>query len=293
MMTIHKKVIQISALVLTLAGGVPAAQVEPGAHAMLLATEQSIVRVDGEGAVLWKREHGLSRDLQLLENGNILFPFNTLNGTEKICGVREINPQGATVWEYTMPGEYVISCERLKDGNTLVGASNLGAVLIVTPAGRVAHSVKVRGSHSKHSTTIVRQLADGHILVVEEDVRYVTEYRLDGTVAWEYQMPFAPFGAERLANGNTMISGRDGLIEVTPGKAVVWQLTRDDVAAVGPRWFAGFRIRPDGNIVIANPGGTVPVYEVNRARQVVWQSPLAKNDLPPIHGLFLLPDAGN
>lgn len=262
---------------------------QAGVPALLLATEREIVKVAADGTIVWKREHGLARDVQSLADGNILFPFNIQVEGEKTCGVREINPQGRTVWEYTMPGEYVISCQRLQDGNTLVGASCLGAVLIVSPEHEVLHSIKVRGKHKKHSTTIVRQLSTGHILVVEEDVKYVTEYTLDGKIVWEYKMPFPPFCAERLSNGNTMISGKGGLIEVSPAKEVVWQLTSADVEAMGPRWFAGFCIRPNGNIVIANPGGVVPVYEVNRAKQVVWHSRLTKENLDPAHGLALLP----
>jgi hypothetical protein len=124
--------------------------------------------------------------------------------------------------------------------------------------------------------------------VVEESTGYVTEYALDGTVVWEVKPPFRPFGAERTKAGNTLISGQSGIVEVTPKKEIVWQLTADDVKEMGPRWFAGLRVLPSGNIMVCNAGGTVPVFEVNREKQVTWHTALTKEQVGVAHGLFLL-----
>ncbi len=251
---------------------------------MLVATETEIVRFSERGEIVWRAQSGVSRDVWLLENGNALFPFNQ-NGS---CGVREVTPSGKTAWEFTLPGQYVISCQRLKDGNTLVGASCSGAVLIVSPAGEVIHSIKVRANDKKHSTTIVRQIENGNILVVEESTGFVTEYSVDGTIVWEIKSPFRPFGVQRTAKGTTLISGQSGIVEVTPDQRIVWQLTSEDVKEMGPRWFAGFRVLPNGNIVVCNPGGRVPVFEVNRQKQVVWQTRLTRDQIGIAHGLYVL-----
>jgi len=255
---------------------------------MLIATETQVVRADSAGKVVWRTPSGVSRDVWQLPNGNVLFPFNQNNE----CGVREVTPAGKTAWEFRLPGQYVISCQRMKGGNTLVGASCQGAVLVVNPAGEVIHRIKMRADHKKHSTTIVRELANGNILVVEESSRFVAEYTLAGERVWEMKTPFPPFGAARLPNGNTLISGRDGIIEATPGKQIVWRLTKEDVQEVGPRWFAGFRILPNGNIVVCNAGGKVLFFEVNRQKQVVWRSTLTKAQLgSAAHGFDLVPVA--
>ena len=253
---------------------------------MLIATETQVIKVDRDGRIVWRTPSGVCRDVWGLVNGNVLFPFNQKGE----CGVREVAPSGETVWEYRIPGQYVISCQRMKNGNTLVGASGQGAVLVVNPEGEVVHTIKVRAKHRKHSTTIVRELDNGHVLVVEESSRFVAEYTLAGKLVWEVKTPFPPFGTERLGNGNTLISGRDGIIEVTPGKQIVWRLTKAEVKEMGPRWFAGFRTLPNGNIVICNAGGKVPFFEVNRQKQVVWQSKLTKEQVGPAHGFFLLPE---
>jgi outer membrane protein assembly factor BamB len=253
---------------------------------MLIANESEILKFNEQGEILWRTPSGVARDVWLLENGNVLFPFNQNDS----CGAREVTPSGETAWEFKLPGQYVISCQRLKDGDTLVGASCQGAVLVVNPEGKILHSIKMRAGDKKHSTTIVRQVESGNIVVVEESTGYVTEYTLDGKIAWEFQTPFRPFGVHRTDSGNTLISGKDGIVEVTPGKEIVWQLTREDVREMGPPWFAGFRVLPNGNIMICNAGGTVPLFEVNRKKQVVWRTTLTTDQVGLAHGLYVLPE---
>ncbi len=252
---------------------------------MLVATETDVLRFNARGEVVWRTPSGVARDVWQLENGNVLFPFNQNDS----CGVREVTPFGKIAWEYRLPGQYVISCQRLKDGNTLVGASCQGAVLVVSPDGAVVHTIKVRAQDKKHCTTIVRQSDRGNILVVEESTSYVTEYALDGSIVWEIKSPFRPFGVEQAQGGNILISGKDGIVEVTREKKIVWQLTGEDVREMGPRWFAGFRVLPSGNVMVCNPGGAVPVFEVNRNKQVVWHTGLTKEQVGIAHGLYVLP----
>ena len=61
---------------------------------------------------------------------------------------------------------------------------------------------------------------------------------------------------------------------------------------MGPRWFAGFQILPNGNIMVCNPGGRVPFFEVNRDKQVVWRTRLTMKQVGVAHGLFVLPGEG-
>jgi len=255
----------------------------------LFATESHIVRFDSTGKKIWQAESGVSRDVWQLPNGNVLFPCNFKPGVEG--GVREINQEGKIVWEFKTTG-WVLSCQRLTDGNTLVGASGQCALLIVNPEGKVINEIKVKMQQPhKHSLTMARQLDNGNFLVVEEQLNLIREYRPTGEVAWEINATFRPFAAVRVQNGNTFISGQNGIAEVTAEKKIVWLLTKEDVAEMGPRWFAGFQIRANGNIVVCNAGGKIPFFEVNRAKQVIWQSSLTDKEAGIGHGLFLLNEA--
>ena len=119
--------------------------------------------------------------------------------------VREYDRSGKVVWEYDVPlfgrekkgghgpeafGDQVYSAVRLANGNTLIGTGNGHSVLEVTPA--------------------------------KEIVWHLAQHDLPGiTLAWVTQV-------SRLANGNTLVvnchAGADNpqIIEVTPGKEVVW-----------------------------------------------------------------------
>lgn len=260
---------------------------------MLVGSETELLKIEQGSNIVWRNQQGIVRDVQLLPGGNILYPYNTPGKKDTInphCGVREMDSEGRICWQVEMEGRYILSCHRMKNGNTLVGASVKGAVLVVNRAGEVLHTLKVRGTHTKHSVNRVRELDNGNILVVEGDCDFVTEYTLAGEVVWEYAVPLLAFEAERLPNGNTLISGREGLIEVNPSKEIVWQLSHDEVPEIGSRWFAGFKIRENGNIVIMNPNGAVPIYEVNRAKQIVWKTSLTKKELGMAHCLFLTED---
>jgi hypothetical protein len=253
---------------------------------MLFASETRIVQFDAAGKVVLEIPTGtVARDIWRLENGNLLFPYYSKTTHEG--GVREVTPQGKTVWEFDAKG-WALSCQRLPDGNTLVGASDQCALLVVNPAGEVVQRIKVKMQKPHpHSLTMARKLENGHFIVAEEMEKLLREYDAQGNVVWEYATPFTPFSIVRLPNGNTLYSGQHGIQEISPDKTVVWDLNKEDVKKMGVRWFAGIQVMPNGNILIANAGGKVPLFEVNRAKEVTWQSPLSLKEVGLGHGVFL------
>ncbi len=125
--------------------------------------------------------------------------------------VREYDAEGKVVWEYAIPlydqaqkgghgpegfGNRVFGVERLKNGNTLIGAGNGHAVLEVTPEKKIVWEI-----HQKDLEGI--------------------------TLAWVC-------GVKRLANGNTRFinchAGPENpqVIEVSPDKKVVWSYKNFD-----------------------------------------------------------------
>ncbi|VGO18539.1 aryl-sulfate sulfotransferase [Pontiella sulfatireligans] len=260
---------------------------------MWVGSETELLKIEQGSNIVWRTTQGIVRDVHQLPNGHILYTHNTPGKKDPVdpqCGVRELDAEGRTCWEYEMEGRYILSCHRMKNGNTLIGASLKGAVFIVNPAGEILHTLKVRGNHTKHSINKVRELENGNLLILEADCDFVTEYTLDGDVVWEYPVPLLAFQAERLPNGNTLISGREGIIEVSPAKEIVWKLSHEDVPEAGSRWFTGFDIRENGNLVVMSPKGETPIFEVTRDKQVVWKTSLTPKQLGLANGLFLIED---
>ena len=97
-------------------------------------------------------------------------------------------------------------------------------------------------------------------------------------------MPFAPFSAVRLENGNTVICGQQAMVEVGPADKMIWSVDGKDLPELGIRWFAGIQVLPNGNIFVCNAGGRIPFFELSRDKRVIWQNPSTVT-IPLGHGV--------
>jgi outer membrane protein assembly factor BamB len=141
----------------------------------------------------------------------------------------------------------------------------------------------------------VRKIPGGNYLVCHEGDGVCREYDgKTGDVVWEYPVPLfgkekkgghgleafgnSLFSAVRLKNGNTLIGTGNGhsVIEVTPGKEIVWQLHQDDLREQGVRlaWVTTLEVLPNGHYVIGNchagPGNPLLVEIEPASKKVVW-----------------------
>lgn len=138
--------------------------------------------------------HLQTRMTRKLKNGNYLSP----QLLDKV--VREHAPDGKVVWEAHTPDEpkeaWPFTAIRLKNGNTLTTCTHANIVVEFDPAGKIVWQL----SNNDLPSPLLKD----------------------------------PCGAQRLANGNTVIAsygqstpGGVKLLEVTPKKEVVWTY-RDD-----------------------------------------------------------------
>jgi len=269
---------------------------QPGGHPLLFACEGAakILQFAADGSVQWEYPAEMSRDAWRLPNGNVLFCYNDQYGSGRDdipSGVREVTPDKRIVFDFHTTGQ-VWSCQRLADGNTLVGAASQGKLLIVDPRGAVVRTIKLRNTPGHSCLRNARQLPDGHFLVAEESAHAVREYAESGDLAREIKVSFPPYSAVRLPNGHTVICGLTSMVEVDAEGATVWTLNASDVPQLGIRWFAGLQVLPDGRLFVCNAGGKVPFLEVDRDKQVVWQWPASWPAVGLGHGIQCLDVAG-
>jgi hypothetical protein len=132
-------------------------------------------------------------------------------------------------------------CRKLPNGNYLVAQEFDQAVVEYAPDGKVLRRIPVKGM-----VFAVSRLANGNTLVGtgggKDMGKSVVELDAKGGTVWSFEpSDFPPdtnlewiLGAQRLANGNTLIvnwlgHGKDGkgisLLEVTPQKQIVWTLS--------------------------------------------------------------------
>ena len=157
-------------------------------------------------------------------------------------GAMEVTPDKRVVFHFETTGQ-VWSCQRLTDGNTLVGASSQGKLLIVSPQGEIVRQIKVMNNPGHSCMRNARQLPNGNFLVAEESAQAVREYDPAGKLVREIKVKFAPYSAVRLEDGQTVICGQQSVVEIDSKDQVVWSLEGKELPQIGVRWFAGIRPR--------------------------------------------------
>jgi len=247
-----------------------------------------------DGTVTWEYPAEMSRDTWRLPNGNTLFCYN-----REYNPARNDNPSGAVevsrdqriVWQFCTTGQ-VWSCQRLGDGNTLVGAASRGKLLIISPQQTVVKEIRLRSKAGHSCLRNARQLAGGNFLVAEESAHAVREYGADGDLVSEVKVGFAPYSAVRLTNGHTLACGQKSMVEVNAAGQTVWSLDGAELGDIGVRWFAGMQVLPGGNIFVVNAGGRIPFLEISRDKRVIWNSGPGSSLIPLGHGVQRLDVSG-
>ena len=247
---------------------------------------QKIIRYGAQGEVVWEYPAEMVRDVWALPNSNVLFCFNRDYDSAKHdnpSGVMEVTPDKKVVLSFSTTGQ-VWSCQRLLDGNTMVGAASQGKLLVVNPEGKIVKTIQLLNQPGHSCLRNARQIANGDFLVAEESAHAVREYSAEGKPVREIKLPFAPFSAVRLGNGNTVICGQQTITEVDPADKITWSMKGEDLPEMGIRWFAGIQVLPNRNLFVCNAGGKIPFLEISPDKRVVWRSPSAMN-VPFGHGI--------
>jgi hypothetical protein len=257
-------------------------------------SKKRIAIVNEAGKVEWEHPIRQSHDLHLLPTGNILFQTSWRE-------IVEMTPDKKIVWKYDagkMNGNEgkkveVHAFQRLDGGLTMIAESGPGRIIEVDKQGRIRREVKLKldQSNAHSDTRLVRKTRAGTYLVSHENDTCVREYNSEGKVIWEYEIPM--FGKEakrghgleaygnrvysaiRLPNGNTLIGTGNGhsVLEVTPGKKVVWSIHQNDLEGIQLAWVTTVARLPNGNTVIGNchAGPENPqIIEVTSEKEVVW-----------------------
>ena len=130
---------------------------------------------------------------------------------------------------------------KLPNGNYLVPQLLDKVVREYTPGGKVAWEAHTPTVPDEAWPFTAIRLPNGNTLTTCTHSRMVVEFNGDGKIVWQLtnkdlsaELLVDPCGAQRLANGNTVISsygqnkpGEVKLLEVTPEKKLVWTY-RDD-----------------------------------------------------------------
>ena len=239
---------------------------------LLAAGDNRIMILNSDGSIAWNHPTALTHDVWMLPNGNLLYADGN--------AVTEITPDKSVVFQYKAKdsrGGGTYACQRLDNGNTLIGENSSGKVLEVDPKGKVVFELQTKdtkpGDHQNQR--MVRKLPNGNYLVCHSGRHVVREYQADASVVWEQKTPNLAFAAIRKANGNTLVSTLGSIIEYQPNGTIAWEFKNSDVPGLTITHMTGIQLLPNGHIVTGcyqayQNGRGCGLLEITPDKTTVW-----------------------
>jgi hypothetical protein len=234
---------------------------------------KSVYLRDCDGRIVWEYTVPNPQDAWLLDNGNILTTWRH--------GVKEIAPSKSVVWEFNVqPPNEVPICQPLPDGNFLIGIVGECRLIEINRANQILHEIKLQTTETNPHAQfrMCRKTEAGTYLVPFTAEGAVREYDRDGNCVRHFPALRSPVCAERLNNGNTIITGSGGVTEFAPDSSVVWQIDMAvDLPDVNPGIPAGVHRLDNGNSLFCNwrkPAMNdkldLSIIEVTPEKKIVW-----------------------
>ncbi len=230
----------------------------PNGHVLYVLPGNGVYEIDRSGKTVWSYlTTKISHDADRLPNGNTIFVFGN-NDQKSDAQVTEINPKGEVVWAWYAKNYFdkppygstfdqgwthTNAVSRLPNGNTLVSLRNFNLVAEVNAKGEVVRAYGEGVFVAQHDPEI---LPSGNILLANHGRphRAIEFDPKTGRILWQSagfeQVAIPVRDANRLPNGNTLITGTTEIVEVTPLGEIVWRLklqgvsfTQQDAAGLG------------------------------------------------------------
>jgi hypothetical protein len=229
-----------------------------------------LVEVDRSGHVVWQYDVGnmALTDVRRLPNGNTLFVlmdyWDAVRMQRDKSWVVEVDQAGNVVSKISVPVTH--HAELLPNGNYLAVSARPNLVTELTRAGAVVWQWDASAAILPYSSETFVGMRN--TLTGMPEIRSVYSEVWEGQPLGIGRDTFHLNSAQRLANGNTLVSIRnlDLVAEVDPRGQVVWTYGALAIKHQHCAWEL-----PNSNLLITD-NGNARVIEVDRkTQQIVWQ----------------------
>jgi hypothetical protein len=241
------------------------------------------------GKVAWEfhdqEAQGEISDAVMASSGNIVLAHQ--------FGVKVIGPDKRTLWRYAAEQNHEIHTAQFigRDRVIFVQSGPRPRIMVAnirdsSPNGGIEREIAITAGNPSRTHGQVRHARltpAGTYLVAQMDLARAAEYDERGREVWTHAFP-GIWSAERLANGNTLLCGKSGIVEVDAAGKTVWSLAPADLPQYESRNQQIAQRLPNGNTLFNHwmnewdtPDGKidpdkalVQALEVTPDKQVVW-----------------------
>jgi len=235
-----------------------------------------VMSIVKSGKVVWSytdTARGEISDAALLANGNVLFAHQ--------FGITMMTKDKKLVWKYDAPLNTEIHTARPIGKDKIVYIQNGNPakwVVVNIVSGKTLFEKELQtGSPLKvHPQFRHAELTPaGTLLVAHMDLSKVCEYDDTGKITWQVDIP-NPWYAERLPNGNTLITSNKNIVrEVNPKGETIWEFTPADLPGIRLSGLQKSMRLANGNTLIGNwakkgDGTAVQAVEIDPGKKLVW-----------------------
>ncbi|NQZ57142.1 MAG: PQQ-binding-like beta-propeller repeat protein [Lentisphaeraceae bacterium] len=243
-------------------------------------TTREVFIVDENGKKTWSfKVPDKPQDVSVLANGNILICCRTI--------VLEMTLDKKIIWKFKQKGE-MHSAQRLADGNTLIGHTSKGRVLVVSPEGEIVSEFKTTYETTKPHMIFrrVRRSADGKIYVAHHGDGVCRIYSPEGKVIASVKHHGKKcFSATPLENQKILLSGGGKIKIVSHSGETYWEVDISELKGHKITGLGSAKILKNGNILVTNWQGHVKkgqrtqaaMIEISPDKKIVWSYDGGKN----------------
>jgi hypothetical protein len=229
----------------------------PNNNILYVLPRKGVYEITRSGDLVWSYEDSqISHDADRLPNGNTLVVYGAGDGAGD-AQVKEIDSKGKIVWAWYARDHFnktpykdireegwthTNAACRLPNGNTLISLRNFNIVVEVNPRGQIVRTIGEGIFQAQHDPEMLPQ--DRLLVANHQKPQRAVEIDLKtGKVVWQspvFERDAIPVrDADRLPNGNTLVTGSTKIVEFTSGGEVVWQLRIRNVQFRNQRDWAG------------------------------------------------------
>ncbi len=219
----------------------------PNNNILFVLPGNGVYEINRNKEIVWSyKTTKISHDADRLPNGNTLFVFGN-NDLISDVQVTEVNSQGQIVWSWhakdyfnkepyasvrAQGWTHTNAASRLSNGDTLISLRNFNIVVEVNQKGEVVKTIGEGIMVQQHDPVL---LANGDLLFANHGTpEKAMEIDAAGNIVWEFAISnskqWPTRDADRLSNGNTLITTATKIIEVTKDEEIVWAFAIKDTS---------------------------------------------------------------